>query len=221
MNDLKEFYSKNYHSKRHSELIKDEFYYYSRAKASLRMYFSKILNSSNSPKILEFGVGIGQNIALLKNAYGYDISEEALQECRKRNLKVFDSIEKIPNDEFDIVLSRHSLEHVPNPLESLDQIKNKLKKGGILILILPKEKHRRSSFCPDLNQHLFCWNFRSINNLLNLVGFKPEINGYKYVLGFRKILFVHKIFGFSVYLYLAKLIGILFRNGELIIHARK
>ena len=47
-----------------------------------------------------------------------------------------------------------------------------MKKGGILDLIIPYERHRKVSFEPDHNGHLWGWNFRCINNLLGELGFK-------------------------------------------------
>jgi len=183
------------------------------------LYFSDF---TDNPKILEFGVGIGQNIASLKNAFGFDISKEALDACRMRKIQVFDDLESIPNNEFDIVLSRHSLEHVPNPLESLIQMKKKLKTGGSLILVLPKEHHGKATFESDLNNHLFSWNFRSINNLLIVAGFKPNINRLKYTIGYKQLLPLYNIFGYRFYFNMVKIVGRLTReNGELIIRAIK
>ncbi len=218
-NQLFDYYNNSYHTKRHENLLHNDKYFWAKSKTAAKMYFSEF---TNNPKILEFGVGIGQNIASLSNVYGYDISKDALDACRKREIPVYETLEEIPNEEFDIVLSRHSLEHVPDPLESLIQMRAKLKKGGILLLILPKDNHGKAGFEPDLNNHLFTWNFRAINNLLNLAGFKPVKNQLKYTMGFNLLLPLYNIFGMKFYLLMVKIVGNLTRqNGELIIHAKK
>ena len=216
---LSDYYDNSYHSKRHKNLLQNDKYFWAKSKTSYKLYFSEF---NNDLKVLEFGVGIGQNIASLNNAYGFDISKEALDACRKRNIPVFDTIDSVPDNEFDIVLSRHSLEHVPNPLESLIQMRSKLNDKGTLLLILPKENHGKASFEPDLNNHLFSWNFRAINNLLNLAGFKPIRNIQKYSMGFKLLLPLYGWVGLNFYLTMVKIVGRLTgQNGELIIHAMK
>jgi hypothetical protein len=119
------------------------------------------------------------------------------------------------------VLSRHSLEHVPAPFEALLNMHRLLAPDGELILILPREKHCRTPFAPDIHQHLYCWNFRTINNLLNAAGFTVEGNRYNYDLGFRALLPVKRLCGWRAYRAAVKLTGALLRNGELVITARK
>ncbi len=216
-NHLFDYYNGSYHSKRNESLLNDDFYFWARSKASAQLYFSEVPKFS---KIFEFGVGIGQNIASLQNASGYDISTEALEACQRRNLIVYNKLDVVPDEEFDIVLSRHTLEHVPDPLESLLQMREKLKKGGRLILVLPKEKHGKATFEPDLNNHLYSWNFRSINNLLVVAGFKPILNKLKYSIGYKQLLPLYKLFGYNFYYMMVMVVGWLTReNGELIIHA--
>jgi len=215
----KEFYDNVYHGLRHKALLEDEEYFWSRAKASVKLNFGGIPPNA---RVLEFGCGIGQNIALVPNAIGFDVSREAVEACRRRNIPVFDNIKDIPRDYFDIILCRHVLEHVPSPLDTLQQIRSFLKPSGKLILILPKEKHYiPDSFEPDLNRHLYCWKFRAINNLLSLAGFKPILNKYQYVVGYRKLLPIKRLFGFNVYYRATLVAGRIMRVGELVIHAVK
>lgn len=218
-NSLQEYYDHSYHKKRHKNLLEDEQYFWARSKAAAELYFSDF---DENAKILEFGAGIGQNIASRINAFGFDISEDALNACRTRNIKVFDQLSSIPDNDFDIVFSRHSLEHVPDPLESLVQMKQKLKRDGTLILVLPKERHKKVSFEPDLNCHLFSWNFRSINNLLNHAGFKPILNKYEYVIGYKQLMPIYNILGYKFYYTMVKIAGRLtLENIEIVVHARR
>jgi len=216
---LYDFYNGSYHSSIDKNLKCDDKYFWARSRAAVDLYFDEV---SDNSKIFEYGVGIGQNIASFKNSVGYDISVEALNACRMRGIQVSDNMDSIPDANFDVALSRHSLEHVPDPLESLIQIRNKLKLGGMLILVLPKERHGKASFDTDINNHLFCWNFRTINNLLNVAGFRPILNITKYSMGYQLLLPFHKILGYRIYLYMVKIAGRLSGlNGELIIRALK
>lgn len=103
-------------------------------------------------------------------------------------------MEKTRKNTFDVVFLCHSLEHLEKPFESLKLIRSKLKKEGKIIIILPIEKHKKVDFRLDRNQHLFCWNFRTINNLLIKTGFKIIKNEYfRGAVGYKKLLFLSKI----------------------------
>jgi len=210
-------YDKGYHSQRHAHLIGEDDYFWARAEASARLYFSP---EERSKRIFEYGCGIGQGIAALPNASGWDVSSEALEICLRRNLKVYKDIDSVPRKAWDIVLCRHVLEHLENPLEHLKLMRELIVEYGEILIVLPREKHYLASFTPDLNQHLYCWNFRAINNLLNRAGFEPHTNRYAYVLGYRALLPLRRILGPDAYFYATLIVGYLKRNGELIVRAR-
>jgi SAM-dependent methyltransferase len=211
------YYDKDYHSKRHKNIIADDEYFRARAEASARFYFTE---EERKKHIFDYGCGIGQSFAALPNAMGWDISSEAREACRKRGLQVYDKVEDIPKKSWDIVFCRHVLEHVEHPLEALMTMRRLVAEGGELFLILPKERHYYTSMKPDLDQHLHCWNFRAINNLLVRAGFTPYANYYKYALGYRALLPIHRAFGKKLYYYATILVGRLYRNGELVARAR-
>lgn len=216
---LNTFYNGNYHGRRHRHLILNDEYFWARSRAAVRFYFSE---GEQRKRIFEYGCGIGQGIALLPNAGGWDISREARDACRRRQLKIYDHFEDVPRKSWDIIFCRHVLEHVTEPLTVLRTVRDLLVDDGSgeLYLILPKERYYRSAFEPDLNQHLYCWNFRTINNLLHRAGFVPYRNYVKYIIGYRKLLPVKRLFGKDCYYYMARLLGWLKRNGELVIRAR-
>jgi SAM-dependent methyltransferase len=215
--DKDPIYDTGYHAQRHAHLIAEEEYFWARAEASARLYFSY---GERSKRIFEYGCGIGQGIASLPNASGWDVSTEAREHCRRRNLTVYDNIDMVPRKAWDIVFCRHVLEHLENPLEHLKLMRELIVESGELFLVLPRERHYDSSFAPDLNQHLFCWNFRAINNLLQRAGLRPTMNRCAYVLGYRVLLPVRRTLGASAYYYATLITGYLKRNGELIVRAR-
>lgn len=47
----------------------------------------------------------------------------------------------IKNDQYDFLLSSHSLEHIANPINALNEWVRVLKKGGIIIIIVPDRQH--------------------------------------------------------------------------------
>jgi SAM-dependent methyltransferase len=213
-----QIYDRGYHAERHGRLIGDEKYFWTRSKASARIYFTP---EERQKRIFEYGCGIGQGIASLPNAAGWDVSSEALELCRHRNIRVYDHLPDVPRRAWDIVLCRHVLEHLENPLEHLKQMRELIADGGELYLILPYEYHYTAPLEPDLDQHLFCWNFRTANNLVLRAGLKPHRNNYVYVLGYRAFMPVRKLLGETAYHYALLAGGRLKHNAELVIRARR
>jgi len=218
--DVKKYYDEDYHGAIHGNLLSDDDYYWARAKAFHRLYFSDETNLDDL-KVLDYGCGLGQASVCLRNASGYDASLQARDFCRKRGMTVFDEPEDIPTASFDVVICRHVLEHVPDPFETMLRIASYLKPSGRLKLILPKERHGRVPLAPDQNLHLFSWNFRSINNLLSLTGFSAKKNLELYHWGFSKLMPVRRWLGDEAYLAAAKLIGVSTRTAELYVEAEK
>ena len=148
------------------------------------------------------------------------VGAEAIRLCRFRGLTVFDTIEEVPKHAWDIVFCRHVLEHVEQPLPALITMRKLIVPTGEVYLVLPKEDHFRLHIAPDEDQHIFCWNFRAINNLLFRVGLVPYLNDYRYVLGWHRLLPVRRWLGPEAYYQITKFGGIFRRNGELIVRAR-
>jgi SAM-dependent methyltransferase len=212
------YYDNGYHRVVHWVLIENDEYYLARARYGAEFYFKGIPQDA---RVLEYGCGVGQNIAGLKNAVGVDISAEARETARQHGVKVYASSQELASESFDIVFCRHCLEHLENPAGDLSEMRRLLKPGGRLRLVLPKEGHRRVSLTPDIHQHLYCWNFRSINNLLNRCGFRPTSNKVNYMLGFRRLLPVKRVFGLRVCVAAARFVHFMLGTGELIVDAER
>ena len=212
-----EGYEKSYHDTVHDSLVFNDEYYIKRAKLAQMKYFSNIPKET---KILEFGCGLGQDIYLFPNGVGYDISQYCLDLCKKRGIKVIHDLDEIEDKSFDIVYSAHTLEHVINPHEVILQMKAKLKDNGKLMLILPTERLRKASFELDTNQHLYSWNFRTINNLLIKSGFDILENKYYRGIGYDKLLFASRL-SINFYRWLTYLTAFLCGIKEMMIIAKK
>src|SRR5690606_1153091 len=151
-------------------------------------------------RVFDYGCGLGASIALLPDAEGWDVSAEAREACRRRGVRVHDALEDVPRGAYDVVLCRHALEHVEAPLGALRTMRTLLRDGGTLILVLPRERHwMPGSVRPDANRHLYCWNVRTIWNLLWLADFEPLSAAYRYPFGAHRLLFVRRLFGPRVY----------------------
>ena len=144
-----QYYDSDYHRARHPELIGEDTYFRARAEVQARFYFSA---EERRKRIFEYGCGIGQGIAALQNAAGWDISSEARVACKKRNINVYETLEEAPKACWDIVFCRHVLEHVERPIDALASMRELLKPAGELFIIVPKEEHWAPKLVPDLDQ---------------------------------------------------------------------
>ncbi len=210
-------YSEEYYTSIYGGTEISENLYFAKAQIAKEKYFKNIPTNS---KILDFGCGMGHNTFLFENSIGYDISEYSLEYCKSKEKRVVNSIGDIENESIDVVFSSHTLEHVQNPYETLHLFSDMMKEDAKLILVLPVERHSKSNFELDINQHLFSWNFRTINNLLIKSGFSISHNYYCYGIGFQKLNFLlkvsYKLFKFST-AFLARILNI----KEMVIVAKK
>jgi SAM-dependent methyltransferase len=198
------------------EVVNDEYF---RALADFvpRFYFRP---DERQKAIFEYGCGLGVAIANLPNAAGWDVGKRALEVCRQRGVRVFEDISEVPRGAWEMVFCRHVLEHVEQPLEALKLMRELLHPDGELYLVLPRERHFHVRIIPDWTQHLYCWNFRSINNLLFRAGFSPYSNETRFPLGARAFLPIRRLLGDGAYFGLIQTGRILRRNGELLVRAR-
>ena len=210
-------YEEGYHATRHNNHT-DEQYYDARARIALKKFFP---NLDRNIKLLDFGCGLGQNIYYLPNAIGYDVSEFGVNFSHAKGIKATNHLEDLEDDSFDAVFSAHVLEHHPHPKTMLEDIHRKLKTGNQLILVLPYERHmKQGKFELDINQHLYCWNFQAINNLLLTTGFHIDENKYIRGAGYYKLLPLAKK-NFTLYWHATNAVSRLAGIKEMMIVATK
>ncbi|HUQ30807.1 MAG TPA: class I SAM-dependent methyltransferase, partial [Pyrinomonadaceae bacterium] len=89
------------------------------------------------PRILDVGCGTGANLELLGKygeAFGVDVSEEALSFCRARGLENVrhGAAEKLPYEDgsFDLVTGLDVVEHLDDDVAGLSEMHRVLKPGG-------------------------------------------------------------------------------------------
>lgn len=101
--------------------------------------------SLKGKKVLEVGCGDGHFLSLLVaagvEAYGNEPSNPFRELALKKNLNVssgfVDENFIHPQGPFDAVITREVMEHVPQPVEFLKNIRNQLKPGGVLLVEIP------------------------------------------------------------------------------------
>jgi SAM-dependent methyltransferase len=141
-------------------------------------------------KIIEIGCGNGDYLAVLSglsvNAYGLEYSDKAIQECRKKGLKVFkgfieDASYKIENSPFDAFLCLSFFEHIPSPNAFLRGIWSNLKDKAVGIIEVPNFDNllQKRLIADFIHDHLFYFNDKTLK-------FVAEANGFE-VLDIKKI----------------------------------
>ena len=143
--------------------------------------FKKYLRKKN---ILDYGCSTGdflKKIDNTKNKFGVEINISNINYIKKNFPKI--NIKKnirLFNIKFDIITLFHVLEHLPHQVESLREIKTKLKKSGKLIIEVP---HANDFLISKLNhesfkkftlweQHLILHTEKSLKKILLKSGFK-------------------------------------------------
>jgi SAM-dependent methyltransferase len=125
---------------------------------------------SANDAVVEFGVGLGWNLARLECArrIGTDLEDFLSPALKNSGVEFFGSMAQLTSDFADIVICHHVLEHVENPTEMLREARRILKPGGKLLLHVPFEKERkyRRFDSSEPNFHLFSWNAQTLSNLV-------------------------------------------------------
>jgi len=128
-------------------------------------------------KVLDFGCGGGYMLDKIrcKVMYGVDINPLARKAAQNKGIRVFEKLKELPSGlRFDVILSHHTLEHLENPAEVIQEFKKYLKKDGFLICVVPIDDWRiEKRFKPDdINKHLYTWTPLLLGNLFIYCGYK-------------------------------------------------
>jgi len=126
-------------------------------------------NNITVNSVLEIGPGNGhlaKNLIKKNKIITYDTIEtdNSLYENLKTiGLKVFDKFESLKNNNYDLIIASHVLEHIDNPDNFLQNIRKKLSKNGIVFLEVPcldylyKKTHE---------PHLFFYEKKTLQNII-------------------------------------------------------
>jgi len=130
--------------------------------------------------VLDFGCGDGLMLQAMpaQHKVGFEVNPIALGHCRSLGLTVYNSVDELQTDVFDVVLCNHVLEHLPSPLDGLRLMYRVLRPGGKLVLMVPLEDWRtptsKQHIPDDLDHHLYAWTPRTLGNLLVDAGFQID-----------------------------------------------
>lgn len=143
-------------------------------------FFAPYLKKSDA--LLDFGCGNGGMLPhyakFVASVEAVEINEAARKMAEGYDFKIYPSLSAIgAGMKFDVIVSSHVLEHVPNPCETLRILRGLLAPEGRFIALLPIDdvhsRHQQSWSKGDIDHHLQTWTPRLFANLLFESGFEP------------------------------------------------
>ena len=129
--------------------------------------FQKHISKSDS--VLDFGCGGGFLLNNLEcdTKVGVEINDIARNFCNQNfNFKCYKYLNEIQDDSIDIIISNHCLEHTPNPDKLIEELYNKIKKGGKIVICVPLDYPKMKFIEEDPNFHLYSFSPINLGNLL-------------------------------------------------------
>lgn len=142
---------------------------------------------SNGGRLLDIGCGNGTELYRLKamgwNVYGVEIDDRASEMARSKGLQVFTGDifgANYPDHFFHVVRMKFVLEHLPNPKETLIEIKRILAPQGRIYISIQNARSLNywlfgaRWFSLDVPRHLFSFTPRTIQRLLSSLGLKVK-----------------------------------------------
>lgn len=150
-----------------------------------------VKRGSPAGRLLEVGVGHGTFLYLAREqgweVHGVDVSSYAAHVAKERfQLDVSVSTleqAQFPPDHFEVVHLAHVLEHLPDPIASLKEIRRILKPGGRLLVEVPNELENLGLRLMDMlrierrpyivrSTHLYFFNPSTLRAALTASGFR-------------------------------------------------
>jgi SAM-dependent methyltransferase len=127
--------------------VEDSHWWFVGRRAILESFLNEIHSSlaprSSPLKILDVGCGTGANIEMLSKygeAEGVDVSDDALEFCRKKGLKVQKGLaEDLPYEDetFDLTTALDVIEHLDDDVAGLREMHRVTKRGGYSLFFVP------------------------------------------------------------------------------------
>jgi 2-polyprenyl-3-methyl-5-hydroxy-6-metoxy-1,4-benzoquinol methylase len=156
-----------------------------------KQHLENIEEFTTKGKILDIGCFTGYFLELAKergwDTYGIEPSHWAGKIAQKRNIKIIaEDIESslLSKNFFDVITMWDVIEHLPNPIKTLQKCHKYLKKDGILAVGTPNiesfiAKVLRSNNPHLVRMHLILYSPKTLTKILEQTGFK-SVRTYSY-----------------------------------------
>ena len=190
--------------------------------AANQFKFSRFVEPGSS--VLDYGCGGGYLLANIaaKSKSGVEPNNTAAEAAQSRGVNVYHAIDDVPRESIDLIISNHALEHVERPLDSIRDLRSRLKSSqSKAVFVVPHEGVSGKYRPEDPNQHLYTWNPLTLGNLFVAAGYEnPEIDliRHKWPRGYLRL---QRRFGWRAFHIMAGLNAYATRDYQLRIVARR
>lgn len=177
--------------------VEDKHWWFVGRRAILESFLQGIIEKSKiknqESKILDVGCGTGANLEMLKQfgeSEGVDVSDDALEFCKKKGLKVHKGLaEELPfeDESFDVVTALDVVEHLDDDVAGLKEMNRVLKKGGKTLIFVPAFMWLWG-VQDDISNHRIRYTRQQIVERLEKAGFEIERATYANITFFAPIL---------------------------------
>lgn len=143
-------------------------------------------------RILDFGCGSGWSLNSYKekgfDTFGLDMDKSAIEiaEANGHSMSGSDLLStNYDSNFFDFIRSNHSMEHINNPAEIVNEFQRILKKDGQLFISLPNSDSltrnifKKYWYYTGVPYHTFNYNLKNLSILLERNGFTIDKVGYR------------------------------------------
>jgi len=141
-------------------------------------------------RIADFGCGNGKFLQLVNehcsSVVGIELQESCINSLNSIGIKCIDNLFKLEDKSIDAVVSFHVIEHLPDPIATLSNIREKIVSGGEILIEVPHANDFLLSFAANekfkqftlWSQHLILHTKESLRLILEASGFKNiNVNG--------------------------------------------
>lgn len=166
--------------------VEDEHWWYVGRRAVLEDFMRRIAENLQKNKrdrkpleILDVGCGSGGNLEMLQNfgaAQGVDISDEALEFCRRKGLQAQKSpAETMPygDETFDVTTALDVIEHLDDDIKGLREMFRVTKRGGKSLFFVPAFMFLWG-VQDDVSNHRIRYTKRQIVERIERAGYRVE-----------------------------------------------
>lgn len=152
--------------------------------------FASNLKFVAGKKIADFGCGSGEFLKLAQPycsyAVGLELQQNYVDELNANGVLCTNDLKTIKDKSLDRIVSFHVIEHLPNPIETLAELRNKVVSGGQILIEVP---HANDFLLSTVNcdlfkqftlwsQHLILHTRESLFKTLDFAGFEEiQIQG--------------------------------------------
>lgn len=163
-------------------------------------------------KVLDFGCGGGFLLNNINCSYkvGIEINSVARNFCKSNfNINSYENISEVEDNNFDVIISNHALEHCERPDDILKKLFKKLKKGGKIIIVTPLDSLFFRFDIKDVNKHLYSFSPMNLGNLLVNAGFNNIKTGTIFHKWPPKYNIIQSFFGWNIFHFFSRIYGLI------------